>query len=158
MNNFLFHSYFQRHLKYKVAISLDSKQYTLFCQQPLRVLCEIDSIVERKEAGGENEGAIATGETTVSNIPCFERTQSESAAGEDGDEDEEDYSTSADSQTLVRMLEDHEKVNIEKETKAEMNYNENNFNSRSPTCSVVPAFKAWTPLRVCCCSGRSSAT
>lgn len=104
-----FSRFFQRHLKYKVAISLDSRQYTLFCQQPLRVLCEIDSSVERRESE-EITGEISKGEATVSNIPCFERTQSESAAGEDGDEDEEDYSTSADSQTLVRMLEDHEKV------------------------------------------------
>lgn len=50
------------------------------------------------------------GDPPVSNIACFNRSQSESAGGDDGDEDEEDYSTSADSQTLVRMLEDHEKV------------------------------------------------
>lgn len=110
----------QRHLKYKVAISVDSKFYTLYCQQPLKVLCETEPVSTEKggneslkELQNEKEelgtGGGVDGEKVVTSV-CFERSQSESAGGEDGDEDEEDYSSSADSQTLVRMLEDHEKV------------------------------------------------
>lgn len=99
-----------------MAISLDSKFYTLYCQQPLKVLCEtepplaIDKGESKKEEQQKEKDESGTGgEKTVSSV-CFERSQSESGGGEEGDEDEEDYSSSADSQTLVRMLEDHEKV------------------------------------------------
>lgn len=88
----------------------------MLCQQPLRVLCDLEALQAPERRGESVEQEVTTagqpagkGESTaVSNLSCFER--SESAAGEEGDEDEEDYSTSADSQTLVRMLEDHEKI------------------------------------------------
>lgn len=100
---------------------MDSRQYTLFCQQPLRILSELGPSTERQNssveaADQEQEVGPASGKgdapstTNTTTVPCFERTQSETATGEEGDEDEEDYSTSTDSQTLVRMLEDHEKV------------------------------------------------
>lgn len=111
----------QRHLKYKVAISVDSRVYTLYCQQPLKVLCETEPVTSsstdkggnesQKEQDREKEEPGNGGEKVVSNV-CFGRTQSESGGAEDGDEDEEDYSSSADSQTLVRMLEEHEKVRL----------------------------------------------
>lgn len=98
---------------------MDSKQYTMFCQQPLRVLCDTEQSVCHDKSVDHDHTATtgsagAKKDTTVASISCFERAQSESGAaiGEDGDEDEEDYTTSADSQTLVRMLEDHEKVRI----------------------------------------------
>lgn len=89
----------------------------MFCQQPLRVLCDTEQSGYHDKSVDHDQMTTggAKGDTTVSSISCFERAQSEgggAAIGEDGDEDEEDYTTSADSQTLVRMLEDHEKVGI----------------------------------------------
>ncbi|XP_055711660.1 WD repeat and FYVE domain-containing protein 3 [Phlebotomus papatasi] len=89
-----------RQLKYKVATSFDSKFYSQYCQQSPKVLCEMDSLFEGQKLDNQL--------STVEVPPVLERSQSE--PGEDIDEEEEEVSHVSDNQTLLRMLEEQEKI------------------------------------------------
>lgn len=100
----------QRQLKYKVATSFDSKFYFTYCQLPPRVLCEPDNGLEGNKSTNEKSGQPGSiPQSPTEQPPTLTRAQSE-PGGEEIDEGEEEVSLISDNQTLLRMLEDQEKI------------------------------------------------
>lgn len=95
----------QRQLKYKVATSFDSKFYFTYCQLPPRVLCEPDNGLE----GNRSANDRSLPQSPTEQPPTLTRAQSE-PGGEEVDEGEDEVSLISDNQTLLRMLEDQEKI------------------------------------------------
>lgn len=105
-----------------MATSLDSKTYVTYCQQPLKVLCETEqnhqdlsgaAKAEKCDSLSAKEDEEAPASISLSSVPsCFGESHSLSHndTTEDGEEEDEDFSTGANNQTLVRMLEEQEKV------------------------------------------------
>lgn len=57
---FNFVMFIQRQMKYKVAISLDSKLYFTYCQLPPRVLCEPDALFDVNKSTDKSSGDAAS--------------------------------------------------------------------------------------------------
>lgn len=95
----------QRQLKYKVATSFDSKFYFTLCQLPPRVLCEPELTVyeTQKSIGSPTQ-------SPTEQLPTLARAQSEPGTEEAENEGEEEVSLISDNQTLLRMLEEQEKI------------------------------------------------
>ena len=93
-----------RQLKYKVATSFDSRHYYTCFQTPPRVLCEPEQIIDLRE-----KAVTTTPPQTPTHPLTLERSQSEPGDGEIDDEEEE-VTAVPDNQTLLRMLEDQEKI------------------------------------------------
>lgn len=105
----------QKQLKYKVATSFDSKKY-FQCYQTsnhqTRVLCEAEYILVQ-----ENKQAIERSDSTPPETPTqqpltLNRAQSEPGEEFDEDAEEETAAMVPDNQTLLRMLEENEKVRL----------------------------------------------
>lgn len=103
--------YLQKHLKYKVATSLDSKEYYL------RQLGNSSGMFEREKEPVIDNTPINMQESSTDSdgppiVPCtLERHASEpEEMSEDPEQEEESNQAIPDNQTLIRLLEDHEKV------------------------------------------------
>lgn len=94
-------------MKYKVATSFDSKKY-FACYQVVnhqtRVLCEAESIIPIQDKSDNTPPQTPTQQQPLT----LNRAQSE--PGEDFDEEEEEVAMVPDNQTLLRMLEENEKI------------------------------------------------
>lgn len=98
--------FLQRQLKYKVATSLDSKPFFKFCQLPPRVLCEDVNIFDTQKS----DKCISPTQSPSEQLPTLSRAQSEPGTEEAENEGEEEVSLISDNQTLLRMLEEQEKI------------------------------------------------
>lgn len=98
-------------MKYKVATSFDSKKYFSVYQtsnHQTRVLCESEIIVDTPKKA-DKSSVSSPPQTPVAPTPLtLNRAQSE--PGEDFDEEEEETAVVPDNQTLLRMLEENEKI------------------------------------------------
>lgn len=91
-----------------MATSFDSKFYFTLCQLPPRVLCEPDSIFDANKST-DKSGEVGSPVHSLSDKPpTLSRAQSEPV--EDMDEEEDEVSLISDNQTLLRMLEEQEKI------------------------------------------------
>jgi uncharacterized protein YifE (UPF0438 family) len=107
-------SHHQKQLKYKVATSFDSKKY-FQCYQTshhqTRVLCEAEILTqESQKLGALDKSDNTPPQTPTQQQQALTLNRSQSEPGEEFDEDEEETSMVPDNQTLLRMLEENEKV------------------------------------------------
>lgn len=100
-------SHLQRQMKFKVAISFDSKLYFTYCQLPPRVLCEPDALFEAQKSA---QIGSPTQQSPSEQLPTLARAQSEPGTEEAENEGEEEAALISDNQTLLRMLEEQEKI------------------------------------------------
>jgi hypothetical protein len=103
-----------RQLKYKVATSFDAKKYFMCYQtsnHQVRVLCEAEAINERHPT--DKSSITSPPQTPTQHQPALALNRAHSEPGEDLDEEvEEEVAMVPDNQTLLRMLEDNEKVRL----------------------------------------------
>lgn len=92
-------------MKYKVATSFDSKPFFKFCQLPPRVLCEDVAIFDAQKTE-----KLSPTQSPSEQLPTLARAQSEPGTEEAENEGEEEVSLISDNQTLLRMLEEQEKI------------------------------------------------
>lgn len=97
-------------MKYKVATSFDSKLYFTYCQLPPRVLCEPTDGNDLLKTEKSQIGSPPHSPTEQ--LPTLSRAQSEpgNTEVEPENEGEEEVSLISDNQTLLRMLEEQEKI------------------------------------------------
>ncbi|CAK9831938.1 WD repeat and FYVE domain-containing protein 3 [Anthophora retusa] len=99
-----------KQLKYKVATSMDSKEYYL------KQLGNSSGMFERERDPVIDDTPLNVNETSTESeppmVPCtLERHASEpDEAPEDNEQEEENNQTVPDNQTLIRLLEEHEKI------------------------------------------------
>lgn len=92
-------------MKYKVATSFDSKPFFKFCQLPPRVLCEDVTIFDAQKTE-----KLSPTQSPSEQLPTLARAQSEPGTEEVENEGEDEVSLISDNQTLIRMLEEQEKI------------------------------------------------
>ncbi|XP_055300472.1 WD repeat and FYVE domain-containing protein 3 isoform X2 [Sitodiplosis mosellana] len=97
-----------RQLKYKVATSFDSKPFFKFCQLPPRVLCEDVATFDLQKS--DKAQCASPTQSPSEQLPTLARAQSEPGGEEAENEGEEEVSLISDNQTLLRMLEEQEKI------------------------------------------------
>lgn len=110
----IFWKLLQKQLKYKVATSMDSKEYYL------KQLGNCSGMFERERDPVIDDTPLNVNETSTESeppmVPCtLERHASEpDEPAEDNEQEEENNQTVPDNQTLLRLLEEHEKVKTKK--------------------------------------------
>jgi WD repeat and FYVE domain-containing protein 3 len=104
-------NFFQKQLKYKVATSFDSKKYFqcyLTSHHQTKVLCEAEFANQDSQRMDKSDN---TPPQTPTQQQALTLNRAQSEPGEEFDEDvEEETPMVPDNQTLLRMLEENEKV------------------------------------------------
>lgn len=91
-----------------MATSFDSKPFFKYCQLPPRVLCEDVAVIDPTKS--EKNQSLSPTQSPSEQLPTLSRAQSEPGTEEAENEGEEEVSLISDNQTLLRMLEEQEKI------------------------------------------------